>query len=99
MSVFDVCELVSVLYNNSFVIFFKMLKQSLRNHLSKGQGIGGIYIPLPTVLDGELLLTYMEPQLPYQFKWDNNIPSGRVVGSPDWLETDRRQSRKPSWRR
>ena len=75
MSVFNVCELLSVLYNNSFVIFFKKFKKSLRNYLSKGQGIGGIYIPLRTVLDGALLLTYMEPQLPYLFKWDNNVPS------------------------
>lgn len=44
-----------------------MLKLKASINLSKGQGIRGIYKPIPTVIHGGLLLTSVEPQLPCLF--------------------------------
>ena len=75
-----------------------MLKQSLRNNLSKGQGISGIYTPLPSVLDGGLLLTFMEAQSPYLFTGVITFPQVESLGAQiGWGQ--RGKSRKGSWRR
>lgn len=63
-----------------------MPKQCIRIHSSMGQEIWGIYAPHGTD-QGKLLIH--EASIALSIKWGNNIPLGKVVGSPDWLGAEK----------